>query len=124
MPTEDEKLRKIIEDALNPPETSTITNIPNDGREIIPNQGTVAVPNDGRFTVAYYSAGSSATNTTKQKITIYSSMGQRVYNEEFNVSQPYQLHQIDLRRNSAGTYYVVLREANGNRVRTGKIVVK
>ncbi|HRI25726.1 MAG TPA: hypothetical protein PLZ45_13700, partial [Ferruginibacter sp.] len=82
------------------------------------------VPNDGRFTVSYHVPGASTTNATKQTITIYKSDGRRVYNREFPVTQPYQLHQIDLRGYGGGVYYIVLREANGNKVKTGEVVVK
>ena len=82
------------------------------------------VPNNGLFTVSYHVPGASTTNSTKQMITIYDSYGRRVLNKEYPVTQPYQLHQIDLRRNGGGVYYVVLREANGNKIKTGEVVVK
>lgn len=82
------------------------------------------VPNNGQFTVTYHVPGASVSNSTKQTITIYNSDGRRVFSKEFAVTQPYQLHQIDMRRNAGGVYYVILREANGNKVKTGKVVVK
>ena len=81
-------------------------------------------PNNGRFTISYYSAGASSTNKTIQKITIYSSDGKRVLNKEYSVSQPYQLHDIDMRAMGSGVYYIVLREANGNTIKTGEVVVR
>jgi len=81
-------------------------------------------PNDGRFTVTYYSPGASTSSTTEQTIVIYNNLGQRVYNIKFPVSQPYQLHAIDLRRNGAGIYFVNLLEANGNVIGAGKVTVK
>ncbi len=81
-------------------------------------------PNDGRFTVSYYAAGASSSNSTKQTITIYDSYGRRVHSKEYPVTQPYQLHQIDMRSNATGVYYIVLREANGNKVKTGEVVVR
>jgi Metallo-peptidase family M12B Reprolysin-like/Secretion system C-terminal sorting domain len=81
-------------------------------------------PNNGRFTVSYYTAGASSTNPTKQNITIYDSYGRRVLNKEYPVTQAYQLHQMDLRRNGTGVYYIVLREANGNKIKTGEVVVR
>ena len=81
-------------------------------------------PNNGRFTISYYSAGASSTNKTIQKITIYSSDGKRVLNKEYPVSQPYQLHDIDMRAMGSGVYYIVLREANGNTIKTGEVVVR
>ncbi|MBK7432441.1 MAG: M36 family metallopeptidase [Chitinophagaceae bacterium] len=81
-------------------------------------------PNTGRFTVSYYVPGASSTNSSFQNITIYDSEGRRVFNNSFTVAQPYQLHPIDLSRNGAGVYYVVLREANGHAVRTGEVLVR
>ncbi len=81
-------------------------------------------PNDGRFTVSYYSQGASTSNQTKQKLVIFASEGKQVYNKDLIVNQPYQLHQIDLRRNGMGVYVVVLSDANGKRIKTGKVVVR
>jgi hypothetical protein len=81
-------------------------------------------PNNGIFKVSYNSPGASSTNKTKQSITIYDSHGRRVHNQEYEVSQPYQLHQVDMRRNGGGVYYIVLREANGNKIKTGEVVIQ
>ncbi len=83
-------------------------------------------PNDGRFTVSYYTAGASITNPSTQSITIYDSYGRRVFYKEYRqqVTQAYQLHQIDMRRNGSGVYFIVLREANGNKIKTGEVVVR
>jgi hypothetical protein len=81
-------------------------------------------PNNGLFKVSYYTANASTANPTKQNITIYDSYGRRVLNKEYEVRQAYQLHQMDLRAYGAGIYYVVLREANGNKIKTGEVVVR
>ena len=81
-------------------------------------------PNDGVFSVSYYTAGASAANPSKQSITIYDALGRRVHNKEYEVRQAYQLHRIDMRPNGGGVYYIVLREANGNKIKTGKVVVE
>lgn len=81
-------------------------------------------PNDGMFKVSYYTASATSTNPSKQTITIYDSYGRRVWNKEYTVTQAYQLHQIDMRRNGTGVYYIVLREANGNKIKTGEVVVR
>ncbi len=78
-------------------------------------------PNDGKFSIAYYNAGG---NSTKQIVTIYSSKGEKIYNKEFAVNQAYQILNIDLRRNSAGVYYVVLSDAAGNKIKTGEVLIK
>lgn len=81
-------------------------------------------PNNGQFTISYYSPGASSTNKTYQLINIYDSYGRRVLSDSYTVSQPYQLHKMDMRRHGAGVYYIVLREANGNKIRTGVVVIK
>ena len=81
-------------------------------------------PNDGVFSVSYYTAGVSASNPSKQSITIYDALGRRVHNKEYTVSQAYQLHRIDMRHNGGGVYYIVLREANGNKIKTGEVVIQ
>jgi len=44
--------------------------------------------------------------------------------KEYEVRQQYQLHEIDMRGAGAGIYYIVLREANGNKIKTGEVVVR
>jgi hypothetical protein len=81
-------------------------------------------PNDGRFTISYYAPGASNSNKTSQNITIYDSQGRMVVNKKYDVTQPYQLHHMDLRAFGGGVYYVVLSEANGNKIKTGEVVVR
>jgi hypothetical protein len=78
-------------------------------------------PNNGQFTVAYYNQGGLS---TKQLITIFSSKGERVYNNVFAVNLPYQLLTIDLRRHGAGIYYVVLSDETGKKIKTGEVLVR
>jgi hypothetical protein len=78
-------------------------------------------PNNGKFTVAYYNQGGSS---TKQIVTIYSSKGEKVYNNEFLVTQAYQLLNIDLRKYSAGVYYVILSDASGKKIKTGEVLIR
>jgi Secretion system C-terminal sorting domain len=77
-------------------------------------------PSDGRFTVSYYNPGGL---TTSQIITIFDAFGNKVYINEFNVVQSYQLHQIDLTKNKSGIYYVVISDKNGNRLKVGEVLV-
>ncbi|MGC4101780.1 T9SS type A sorting domain-containing protein [Ferruginibacter sp.] len=78
-------------------------------------------PNDGLFTVAYYNPGGGV---TKQIVTVYSAKGERVYTNEFAVTQAYQLLKIDMRKDAAGVYYVVLSDANGNVIKRGEVLVR
>ena len=81
-------------------------------------------PNDGKFTITYYTAGASAANPTKQSIVIYDSYGRRVLNKEYPVKQEYQLHEINMRGSGSGVYFIVLREANGNKIKTGEVIIR
>jgi hypothetical protein len=78
-------------------------------------------PNNGQFTVAYHNPGGG---NTKQSIVIYNSIGKRVYTAVITVTQAYQLINIDLRRNGAGIYYVVLRDASDKKIKTGEVLVR
>ena len=89
--------------------------LPSDNLFIYPSP----TPN-GIFTVTYYNGGAS----TIEGITVYDGQGRRVYNSTFPVSQAYQLTKVDLGRNSSGIYIVVLRDANGKRIKTGKVLVR
>lgn len=98
--------------------TQEITSKPSSDLFIFPN------PNNGVFSVTYYTPGATTANPTRQSITIYNALGQRVHNKEYEVRQAYQLHRINMRRNGKGLYYIVLREANGNKVQTGEVVIQ
>ena len=78
-------------------------------------------PNDGRFTVAYYNDGGAS---TKRTIAIYDSRGSLVFNSQFNISGAYTLIPIDLRTDNTGINYVVVGDANGKKLATGKVHVR
>jgi hypothetical protein len=100
---------------INQSNLVTITASPSNRLFIFPS------PNDGQFKVTYYNDGSSS---FKQGITIYDRYGRQVYEKVFDVTQSYQLHDIDLRRYSAGIYYVVLRDAKGKKIKTGEVMIR
>jgi hypothetical protein len=81
-------------------------------------------PTDGRFTISYYSPGASINNKTTQNISIYASDGKLVLNKLYDVTQPYQLHQMDLRKAGGGVYYIVLSLANGEKIKTGEVIIR
>jgi len=78
-------------------------------------------PNNGRFTVSYYNAGGSS---TQRKIIIVDAKGATVYNQQFNITGPYTLLNIDLRNASRGIYIVLVGDAAGNRLAEGKVHVR
>jgi len=93
----------------------SVSALPSDNLFIFPSP----TPN-GIFTVTYYNSGGATT----EGISVYDYLGRRVYNTTFAVSQAYQLTQVNMRRNSAGVYIVVLRDSNGKRLKTGKVVIR
>lgn len=57
-------------------------------------------------------------------VAIFSNKGEKVYNKDFQLTQAYQLLNIDMRKHGAGIYYVVLSDANGTKLKTGKVLVR
>lgn len=78
-------------------------------------------PNNGKFSIAYYNPGGG---TVKQIVSIYSSIGKRIFNAEYSISQPWKNIPIDLRNHGGGVYYVVIRDGNGKRITTGEVLVR
>ncbi len=78
-------------------------------------------PNDGRFTVAYYNNGGAS---TQRKIVIVDSKGAKVYDRQFAITGAYTLLSIDLRAGSRGIYYVMVGDASGKKLATGKVHVR
>ncbi len=78
-------------------------------------------PNDGTFKVAYYNDGGAS---TKRTIVIFDSKGSKVYDRQFDINGAYTLLAIDLRRANTGIYYVVVGDANGKKLATGKVHVR
>jgi hypothetical protein len=76
-------------------------------------------PNNGRFTISYYSKEA----TVQRIVTIYNSIGLKVYQNTFQVAQAYHLLPINLSQFDSGVYRVVLRDANGATVESISIIV-
>lgn len=78
-------------------------------------------PNDGTFKVAYYNDGGVS---TKRTIAIFDSKGSMVYDRKFDISGAYTLLAIDLKTANTGIYYVVVGDAGGKKLATGKVHVR
>ena len=81
-------------------------------------------PTTGLFTVTYYMRGAAPNRKAIQYLTIYDAKGRLVYSKNLYIIQPYQLEKVDMRRNVSGIYYVVLRNAEGEKIRSGKVLIK
>jgi hypothetical protein len=93
----------------------TLTATPSDNLFIFPS------PNDGRFTVSYYNNGGTS---TKRTIAIFDTKGSNVFYRLFDIVGAYTLIPIDLRTNNTGIFYVVVGDANGKKLATGKVHVR
>jgi hypothetical protein len=80
-------------------------------------------PNDGRFSVAYHYPNASIATPFTHNITVYSSLGKQMFTRKYSITQPWKNIPVDLRNASAGVYYIVVRDANGNKVVTGEVMV-
>jgi len=78
-------------------------------------------PNMGVFWVSDYNATGGA---RQQSISVYNSQGARVWDVTYSSSLPYYLQKVDLRHYGGGVYFVVLRDASGKKLKTGRVVVR
>jgi hypothetical protein len=77
-------------------------------------------PNNGQFQVRYYSI---INNALPRYLYIYDAKGSRIYTQLFNVGRPYARMDVDITRFRSGTYWVVLADVNGNRLKVGRTIV-
>jgi hypothetical protein len=75
-------------------------------------------PNDGQFEISYYSPASN--NYT---VTISDGKGAVVYSKAYSISAPYQRLAVDLRKNGAGIYMIMITDNRGKRLATGKVLI-
>jgi hypothetical protein len=78
-------------------------------------------PNDGNFIVTCYYGASGATS---RQITVYDTKGAMVYQKRFPVSGAYTLLPIEVPGAAAGLYLVVVADAAGNKLATGKVIIR
>lgn len=76
-------------------------------------------PNNGRFTIAYFNSGAS----TSRNVAVYDARGALVFQNQFAIGQPYQLLPVNIQFAASGIYMVILRDAEGNKIITGKVMV-
>jgi hypothetical protein len=76
-------------------------------------------PNSGQFIVQYFSGNNSP---QKRTITMYDSKGARVYVKAYTVSSAYERMDVIIKNMASGTYMLILADANGKRLATGKVV--
>ncbi len=75
-------------------------------------------PNRGQFSVAYYNA-----TPAKNIISVYDNKGARILTKTYTNTAGYQLMPVDIRNHGKGNYRVTVRDAKGDKIKTGAIVV-
>ena len=94
----------------------TIANAPNDILFIYPS------PNTGQFQVRYYNTPGNTSNI--RNLTIFDSKGARVYSKTYDVNVPYTKMDVNMSNYSKGIYHVELSDRNGNRLKTGSVLIQ
>jgi hypothetical protein len=77
-------------------------------------------PNNGLFNVSY---NNGAANLNGRTLNIYDSKAAKVFTQTYNNAVPYSNMKVDMRGYAKGTYFVVLRDANGKELASGKVQV-
>ena len=78
-------------------------------------------PNSGQFQVRYYSE--SGNLPLPRTINVYDSKGVRMYTQSYTVNVPYTQLNVNMVNAATGIYNVELLDANGNRLKTGRVVI-
>ena len=76
-------------------------------------------PTSGSFQVRYFSS-----TTTARTLNIYDSKGARVYTKAYTISDPYTKMDVNMDNAASGVYMVEVKDANGKRIATGKVVIR
>jgi hypothetical protein len=63
-------------------------------------------------------------NGQARTITMYDAKGARVYRKAFNVSTSYEVMNVNVEQLSRGVYTLVLSDASGVTLATGKVVIQ
>lgn len=78
-------------------------------------------PTSGQFQVRYYNQGGVATART---MNVYDARGAKVFSRKYETTALYQKMDVNISNLSAGVYMIIVRDANGVRLASGKLVKK
>ncbi len=79
-----------------------------------------ANPNRGIFNVSF---NNGLANLNGRTINIFDAKGAKVFTQTYNNNVPYSNMKVDMNGNAKGTYYVVLIDASGKELATGKVQI-
>ena len=74
-------------------------------------------PTKGKFSVRHYSS-----TATTRSVVVYASNGARVWAKEYATQGIYESMDVDISGAAAGVYHVVVRDKNGKRLATGRVM--
>lgn len=78
-------------------------------------------PNNGVFQVRYYNASNGNEQRT---LSVYDSKGARVYSRQYNAAPIYDRMDVDLKNAADGVYTVDVRNSQGQRLASGKVIIQ
>ncbi len=78
-------------------------------------------PNKGHFQVRF---DGIPYNGQPRIITMYDAKGARVFSKSYTISAPYEVMDVNAEKFSRGVYSLVLSDANGTTLATGKVVIQ
>ncbi|RYY49200.1 MAG: hypothetical protein EOO06_07930 [Chitinophagaceae bacterium] len=78
-------------------------------------------PSQGQFQVRFYNASNAAAVRT---LVVYDAKGAAVYKAPYTVTGPYDMMLVDMPRAAAGSYMIYLLDAQGNKLASGKVVIR
>ena len=79
-------------------------------------------PNNGKFQVRYFSDINNGSKNPAM-LNVYDERGVRVFSKYYGISSGYQQMDVDLGAHSSGIYRVDLLDMNGDRIKTGSVIV-
>jgi hypothetical protein len=78
-------------------------------------------PNTGQFQVRFYSL--KGNNPLPRVINVFNSKGEKVYSKTYTVIQPYSSLEINLTNQGKGVFNIELSDANGKKLKTGRVII-
>ena len=79
-------------------------------------------PNNGKFQVRYFSDINNGSKNPAM-LNVYDERGTRVFSRYYGISSGFQQMDVDLGAHSSGIYRVDLLDLNGDRIKTGSVMV-
>jgi hypothetical protein len=79
-------------------------------------------PNSGQFQVRYFNDINNG-GTAPAFVNVYDSKGARVFTRQYTLGAGYQAMKVDMGTHTKGLYRVELIDLNGNRIKTGSVMV-